>query len=50
MFFFVLKKNNYLFFQFIKASQHVAFGQPPYFCMEQKNFVMRIEILPKSSE
>nr|CAI5818953.1 unnamed protein product [Callosobruchus analis] len=31
MFFFELKKNNYLFFQFIKAKQHVVFGQPAYF-------------------
>ncbi|CAH1974164.1 unnamed protein product [Acanthoscelides obtectus] len=40
-----MKKN--FFFQFIKASQHVAFGQPAYFCVEQKNFVIRIEILAK---
>ncbi|CAH1987444.1 unnamed protein product [Acanthoscelides obtectus] len=45
MFFFELKKKNYLFFQFIKASQHVAFGQPAYLCMEQKHFVIRIDIL-----
>ncbi|CAH1998068.1 unnamed protein product [Acanthoscelides obtectus] len=47
VFFFELKKMNYLFFQFIKASQHAAFGQPSYFCMEQKNLVIRIEILAK---
>nr|CAI5836444.1 unnamed protein product [Callosobruchus analis] len=29
----------------MKASQHVTFGQPAYFCEEQKNFVIRIEIL-----
>ncbi|CAH1989943.1 unnamed protein product [Acanthoscelides obtectus] len=43
-------KKNYLFFQFIKASRHVDFGQPAYFCMEQKNFVITIEILTKSSK
>nr|CAI5818474.1 unnamed protein product [Callosobruchus analis] len=26
----------------MKASQHVAFGQPTY-CMDQKNFVIRIK-------
>ncbi|CAH1986634.1 unnamed protein product [Acanthoscelides obtectus] len=47
VFFFELKKNNYIFLQFIKVSQHVAFGLPAYFCMEQKNFMIRIEILVK---
>nr|CAI5861739.1 unnamed protein product [Callosobruchus analis] len=44
VFFFELKKNNYLF-QFVKARKHIGFGQPAYVCMEQKKFVIRIEIL-----
>ncbi|CAH1969042.1 unnamed protein product, partial [Acanthoscelides obtectus] len=39
VFFFELKKKDYRFVPFIKASQHVAFGQPAYCCMEQKHFV-----------
>ncbi|CAH1988834.1 unnamed protein product [Acanthoscelides obtectus] len=37
VFFFELKKQNYLFLQFIKASQHATLRLPAYFCMEQKN-------------
>ncbi|CAH2014418.1 unnamed protein product [Acanthoscelides obtectus] len=33
-----------------ETSQYVAFKHPAYFCMEQKNFVIRIDILAKESK